>query len=421
MQVQEGTLKSARTQPAGLQNKHPFDTLRALCKAAEILSAAGEREDPALAREIRARVVEYDPALASASLDEICDAVRRQFPPPSELGTFGVLPTELIHRIMEEPGALRLGTASSPLYGVSRAVIETHRSRCRRAAAPLPMEARCIDEKPGIDCLRACLAAFKSGPYAVIEMLLRNAFQFAGVDVDSAAMVGHTLRLPLRPFRPRYNLPESLRDVEWPLVFQYASGWGNPPSYYMVRLELRSDSPFPRTRTYIRMHLNQPSDMPWIVNTFMINDRDEEIENTFIHYASWAELMDHIWSRVITITQILPSETQLQMIIKFDGRVNILYDFMSGDLNTWIDTVKGIFKITKKAIYTRVYTYDGRYGSLELENVETVDALEEWARRTFQRARSHTLGTTDGDLALDCLLEFIIFYYTLRAGDILQH
>lgn len=222
------------------------------------LSAVGE-ENPALARKMRARATEHDPALAGASLDEICDAVRSGFE-PRQLGTLGALLSELICKVMAQPGALRLMAASPWFYSMSKGMVEGHRNRCKRAAGPtLPMEARCTNEKPGIDCLRACRALSGSDPRATVGRVLRSALALAGVDASAARATSETPLLLLRPARAALK---SFRHLsEWALAFQhYNAAKGQLSSEYAVRLQLRTD-PASAARTTAYVHLG-PCGLP---------------------------------------------------------------------------------------------------------------------------------------------------------------
>jgi hypothetical protein len=409
-------------------------TLHELCETAEALGIAG-REDSALESEIRAHVAEHDPALAGAPLGEICDVVRRRFA-SSQFGTLDALPPEVIARIMEEPGALRLGAASPELQKIQMGVIEGHRSRCRRAAAPLPMEARCVDERPDIDCLRACSALFSDDPRLAFEAVLRGALALAGVDVGAtgagtARAAGSAPRLLL--LRPTRALPEPLRLWEWPLAFEYIAAASTqslllpPLSTDNVRFELKADSSRFSTSMDIYVGLRSSSDFSWNVGvTVRIEPR--WVENMSGEYALWQDVADHIWDSVRTMAGALPRETPLKIHIWLLGIMHIQYDAaLFGDLNAWLSGVDAIFPSPfpyKDGVSVRVRADDGRYGTLILEDVKSVKQLKALVTKVFaekhQKASYHTTSTANPYYGIvDCALRFDLPYH-LRVAEILD-
>jgi hypothetical protein len=396
-------------------------TLRALCSTAKTLSVVGE-EDPVLVREMRARATEYDPALADASLDEICNAAHSRFE-PWQLGTLGALPSELIYKVMEQPGALRLMTTSPWLYSMSKGVIEGHRSRCRRAAAPLPMEARCIDEKPDIDCLRACHALFEIDPRAATGAVLRGALALAGIDANTARTTNETPRLLLRPARAAL---ESFRHLsEWALAFQYCdiTKEGQMSSECAVELQLWADS-VPITRATAYVHLKPLSATPWRIGV-AITTKMYDAGRRHKEYASWEDVENYIWKGIRIMASTLPKETRLGVTVSFSGKAYVQYDFASGDLNDWISTVFAVFQPYPFGgmLFVQVRTSDERHGILLLDTFGSMDELKAWAAGVFAKARlqaSYATPSITDDLAIKCTFQFNLPYH-LQVAKILSH
>jgi len=430
------------------QGTHLSRALQALCAAAEILGAT-EEKNPFLAEEIRARAAEYDPVLAGAPLDVICKTVRRLFgpgpavpesaallaqpPPPSPEFpgtegpmTLGALPAEVLYRIMEEPGALRLGVVSPEMLAISKGVIEGSRNRCRRAAAAaaaaLSMEAMCIDADPGVDCRRACEAALAKDPRAFVEALLRGAFALVGVDVDAAEAVTDPQWLPLDPVEP---LPEPLEHVRWPLAFQHATVIGKdkymreirqvtlrllmqkeeaeiaaeiaaeadvilPHKVVMIahimlhtpvrewEADIEFDIRFETARTYLRSSLKYTATtverLTGGEEEGSESEEEEEEGGSGVLYiaqgsgtrkhTSWPGLIDAVW-KGITITAMVLHGKPLRLEIEFPGWFRI-HNVEMPDRNAWVAAARAAFGfIVMPGL--RVRTADNRSGVIVLD------------------------------------------------------
>jgi hypothetical protein len=334
--------------------------------------------------------------------------------------------------IMAEPGALRLGAASPELQKIQMGVIEGHRSRCRRAAEPLPMEARCVDERPGIDCLRACSALFNANPRATTEAMLRGALALAGVDVNANINTSTGMRMDSAPvllLQPAHAIPESLRFWEWPLAFEYnTAAWMRFPfsKIKIVNLELKADSLPSPAGMIAHVYLAPASDFPLRVEMAMYaNSRWKRSVNN--KCALWQDAFAHIWNGVRATARALPKEALLKMHIWFTGKMNIQYNTAFGDLNAWLSAISAIFPSPfpdKDWVSVRVRTFDDRRGLLVLDHRSFLEELGEWATAVFtkgrQQASHYTSKTKFYYGSIDCTLQFDL-PYRLRVAKVLAY
>jgi hypothetical protein len=290
------------------------------------------------------------------------------------------------------------------------------------------MDARCIDESPDADCLRACQAMLDTDPRAVIEGILRSALVLAGVDTDAARAAGGAP--PTLLLRPTHALPESLCHTEWPLVFQHSIVawdpvvWGTlargRPWEYIVQFILKAEDPrFDTIHVIAHVFLNPPSATPWQVQTRVSTGR-YRVRRTQREYASWKGVIDDIWDGATTAANMLPREALLRIVLRFFGEVCVRYDFGSGDLDSWTSTVSALFRsFSPSDMSIRVRTSDARHGVLMLEGINHVEELEAWAADAFAKAQRQTACTlSNKDLAMHCHVEFSLPYH-LQAANML--
>jgi hypothetical protein len=280
------------------------------------------------------------------------------------------------------------------------------------------MEARCIDDSPGIDCMRACHAAFRVDPRAAVNAVLRGALALASVDTDTAKAAGEAPRLLLQP---THALPKPLRHVEWPLAFQYNTIVPGPLFWwdYLVQLTVKTDSRSNNTNMIMHVILNPLSeDVPWWVES-IVTTNEYQMKSKRNGYASWEEVADVAWDGIAMMASTLPKETLLKMSVSFRGKAYVKYDLGASDLDVWTSVVSALFRpFPPSEMAARVRTFDARHGVLTLDGIDSTDTLKAWAAHMFAKARtqapSHVSPGTS--VAMNCTLRFDL-PYSLRVAD----